>query len=168
MYPSRKIAIICYLLFLIGLAFSSCRQGEDHYVYAMRELGVSDLEADKRQEKSSTQYIAVLYTNLFQKAIGPSELQEMEASMNAIGDKTLAKRMLIGTFLKKGDAKVPSMEEMRHDVPAFIRETYVRFFVREPSQAELIYLQNFIESRPQLEPHIIYTTFALSDEYQFY
>ncbi|MEM6804522.1 MAG: hypothetical protein AAF696_24190 [Bacteroidota bacterium] len=143
-------------------------QVEDHYIYALREVGVSDLEAGKRQEKSTTQYIAVLYTNLFQKAIEPSELQEMESAMAAIGDKELAKRMLIGTFLRKGDAQVPNMEEMRHDVPTFIQETYIRFFVREPSQAELIFLQNFIESRPQLEPHIIYTTFALSDEYQFY
>ena len=76
--------------------------------------------------------------------------------------------MVIGSFMRNPDAKVPTMDEMRGDISSFVQETYIRFLIRQPTQAELIFMSNFIEARPQLEPHIIYTTFALSDEYQFY
>lgn len=153
---------------LILLLTFACRQQDDHYIYGLQDQEIEAVQGEKRQLKSMGQYIAVLYTNIFQRGISPTELQEIESAMASLGDKTLARRMVISNFLRKTGAHVPSMEEMREDVDAFVQDTYVRFLIRNPTQAELIYLRNFIESRPQLEPHIIYTTFALSDEYQFY
>lgn len=158
------LGIICFSC-LIG---SGCKPEPDHYIYGLKEATIETTQADKRQLKSMNQYIAVLYSNLFQEGIDPSQLQEVQRAIASLGDKTLAKRMVISTFLRKPDSHVPSMLEMRQDIELFIQETYVRFLVREPTQAELIFMRNFIQSRPELEPHIIYTTFALSNEYQYY
>ncbi|MEL6255890.1 MAG: hypothetical protein AAFR87_28050 [Bacteroidota bacterium] len=146
----------------------ACQPEDDHYVYGLNQVEVEGEGAQKTQAKSMRQYIAVLHTNIFQEAINPAELQEIEEAIASIGDKTLARRMVIGSFMRNPNAKVPTMDEMREDIHAFVQETYIRFLIRQPTQAELIFMSNFIEARPQLEPHIIYTTFALSDEYQFY
>lgn len=159
--------ICCLLMLGVGLMLG-CRPEEDHYVYGLNQVEVEGEAADKRQLKSMSQYIAVLHTNIFQEAINPAELQEIEEAIASIGDKTLARRMVIGSFMRNPDASVPNMEEMRDDISGFVQDTYIRFLIRQPTQAELIFMSNFIEARPQLEPHIIYTTFALSDEYQFY
>ena len=158
---------LCLFALGIGLMLA-CKPVEDHYVYGLNQVEVEGEAADKNQLKSMSQYIAVLHTNIFQEAINPAELQEIEEAIASIGDKTLAKRMVIGSFMRNPDAKVPTMDEMRGDISSFVQETYIRFLIRQPTQAELIFMSNFIEARPQLEPHIIYTTFALSDEYQFY
>jgi len=158
------LGILCFCS-LIG---SACQPEADHYIYGLEDTTIETELADKRQLKSMSQYIAVLYSNLFQEGIDPSQLQEIERAIASLGDKTLAKRMVISTLIRKPDSLVPSMVEMRQDIELFIEETYVRFLVREPTQAELIFMRNFIQSRPELEPHIIYTTFALSNEYQYY
>lgn len=165
---SRHIYQIgCIALVLITL-LGACRPDPDSYIYGLREVEIETFLQEKRQAKTMGQYIAVLHSNLFQRAISPAELQEIEDVMAAMGDKSLAKRMVISTFLRKPDVFVPTMREMREDTGAFVHQTYLRFLQRAPTQSEKVYLVNFINSRPQLEPHIIYTTFALSDEYQFY
>lgn len=166
-----KLKIYRFGLMIIcscSLWSSSCQPVEDHYIYGLEEAVIESDQANKRNLKTRSQYIAVLYSNLFQTGINPSELQEIERSIASIGDEVLAKRMVISTLLRKPDSRVPSMVEMREGVETFIQETYVRFLVRNPTQAELIFMKNFIQARPELEPHIIYTTFALSNEYQFY
>lgn len=163
-----RFILFCLLSFILSLVGISCEPVEDHYIYGLEEAIIESDQADKRNLKSRTQYISVLYSNLFQRGIDPGELQEIERAIASIGDETLAKRMVISTLLRQPDSRVPTMVEMREDVETFIKESYVRFLVRAPTQAELIFMRNFINARPELEPHIIYTTFALSDEYQFY
>lgn len=166
-FKVRTYKLICFLCLGAWIA-GGCKPQDDHYVYGLNQVEVEGEGAEKTQLKSMSQYIAVLHTNIFQEAINPAELQEIEEAIASIGDKSLAKRMVIGSFMRNPAANVPTMEEMREDINAFIQEAYVRFLIRQPTQAELIFMSNFIEARPQLEPHIIYTTFALSDEYQFY
>jgi len=164
---STYVLLVSMSLGLVMMS-SSCHPEEDHYIYGLQEAVIETTQVEKRHLKSMSQYIAVLHSNLFQRGINPAELQDVERAIASLGDKTLAKRMVISNFLRRPDAQVPGMDEMRQDVEGFIRQTYIRFLIREPLQGELIFMKNFIQSRPELEPHIIYTTFALSNEYQFY
>ena len=63
-------------------------------------------------------------------------------------------------------------EDRRHitdaDIDAFIDETYARFFVRLPTEAERTYVRNFIQGNPYMTPELVYFSFALSDEYMYY
>jgi hypothetical protein len=57
---------------------------------------------------------------------------------------------------------------MRQDPEAFITETYKRFFVRVPTEAEKTYMINYINSHPEVTPEHVYYAFAISNEYYFY
>ena len=70
--------------------------------------------------------------------------------------------------MNRTDVIIPPSEDMRADLGAFLQETYKRFFVRIPSEAEKAYLKNFIESDPNVTAEMVYFSFALSEEYRFY
>ena len=57
---------------------------------------------------------------------------------------------------------------MTDDPDGFLDETYHRFFVRNITEAEKTYLKNLIMANDSLTPEILYYSFALSDEYQYY
>jgi hypothetical protein len=64
--------------------------------------------------------------------------------------------------------KIPSMQSMRDDTETFVRQTYSRFLVRQPTEAELQWVINYIESRPALTPELVYFSFATSNEHFHY
>ena len=66
------------------------------------------------------------------------------------------------------DIKLPPLSEMKADPEKFIINTYKRFFVREPTQAEKAFFLNFIKSHPNITPEHIYFAFATSAEYDYY
>jgi hypothetical protein len=57
---------------------------------------------------------------------------------------------------------------MRLDIESFLTEAYIRFYVRDITEAEKEYLTKFIENNPTFTTEMLYTAFALSDEYQYY
>ena len=73
-----------------------------------------------------------------------------------------------GCWLNKPDVQIPSVETMNADLDAFIQDTYVRFLVRLPNEAEKEYMRNFITTNPYVTPEIVYFSFALSNEYMYY
>ena len=44
--------------------------------------------------------------------------------------------------MNKPDVIIPSDEEMRGDINTFLQETYRRFYVRVPTEAEKAFLKN--------------------------
>lgn len=157
-----SIASICLLLIL------SCRQSEDSYLYEVNPIELQSSSVQKTKQKTTDQYIAILYANLFQKALPASDLVEIRNSIASIGDKELAHEVVISNFMNRPDVQIPSNEEMRADLNLFVQNTYQRFLVREPSQAEKRFLSNMIRTNPDISPELVYMSFALSEEYQFY
>ena len=49
-----------------------------------------------------------------------------------------------------------------------LEETYKRFFVRDISQAEREFFLNYLNANPNVSSEMVYMSFALSNEYQFY
>jgi hypothetical protein len=76
--------------------------------------------------------------------------------------------MLVSKYMNDPDVKIPSESSMRDDPEAFVRDTYTRFLVRQPTEAELQWMINFIESRPSLTPELVYFSFATSNEHVHY
>ncbi len=154
----------CFAFCFLGLF--SCT--ENTYVYEVNEINVEPNNAEKDKIKASGQYIAILYANLFQTALSPSELVDYAELIASIGDKQVAYETIIAKFLSSPDVVIPSKSEMDSNVGQFVIDTYQRFYVRNPSQAEKTYFVNYLESRPDVTPELVYFSFATSAEYNYY
>lgn len=160
------LTIICFLSLLGSLLLNSCQ--DKYFVYGIDDLEIRPVNSEKDKPKTHAQYISILYANMFQTAIGPNQMLEALAAIESIGDKQVAYDMLVSKYMNDPDVKIPSVESMRDDVEKFVRETYTRFLVRQPTEAELEWMINYIESRPALTPELVYFSFATSNEHAHY
>ncbi len=158
---SRLVIIVAALV-----VFFSCKK--EQYVYEVEEVPIVLSGPDKSKEKTVQQYLNILYANLYQTALSPAELVRLTDLVTSIGDKQVAYEAIVSKMMADPEIKIPSDSLMRVDSEAFIRETYKRFYVRKPTQAELTYFINLIESEPDLSAEQVYFSFALSNEYYYY
>jgi hypothetical protein len=151
----------------VALFMQACRK-EQVGLYELNELTLSGSAADKNKMKTNQQFVSILYTNLFQSGIASSDVFEIDRLFQSMGDNEVAREVLISNFFNDAGVQLPSIEEMNSDPDAFIEETYKRFFVRLPNEAEKTWVRNFIQSNPYMTPELVYFAFALSNEYQYY
>jgi hypothetical protein len=88
--------------------------------------------------------------------------------IRANGDKDLIHEVLVSNFMNRPDVQLPEAEFMRSNPDSFVVETYKRFLVRYPTEAEKTWFRNYINTHPTVTPEIVYSSFAISNEYQFY
>lgn len=158
-----------YFLFstLAVSALFSCKKTETTK-YEVVDVPIYEDKAKKNKLKSEGEYISILHTNLFQKPVSPTELYKAQSVIYSIGDKSLAYEVVLSNFFNRPGVVIPTMSEMRANIDSFVIKTYLRFYLRLPSEAEKSYFNNFIKSNPNLVPELVYTAFASSDEYAFY
>ncbi|MEL6636281.1 MAG: hypothetical protein AAFR05_06005, partial [Bacteroidota bacterium] len=115
-YPWRFLAP----LLLIGLSLTvfSCR--EKSYVYEVNEVTVSPNNAEKDKDKTTNQFVSILYSNLYQQALSPDQQVDLSDLIASIGDKQLAYETIIAKFLTDPDIVLPSPAEMRADPTQFV------------------------------------------------
>ena len=159
----KKLFII---LLAIIFSFTSCKKEDS--IYEVNQIQSAAYNANKNKLKSPSQYISILYANLFQKALSANELVEITRCIEAIGDKEVAHEIILSNFMNKADVTLPSDSLMRSDLDTFLEETYKRFYVRDITEAEREFFLKFFESHPDVSAEMVYTAFALSNEYQFY
>ena len=158
---------IFLLSICISLFMSACKKEED-ITYGVNQVNADSYNSGKDKLKSISQYISIVYANLFQKALSASELVEISNCIMSIGDKEVANEIVLSNFMNKTGVIMPSDSIMRSDIDLFLEETYKRFFIRNITEAEREYFRNFLETHPDVSVEMIYTSFALSNEYQFY
>ncbi len=155
-----------YLSFLFLMLLISCT--DRSYVYEVETLSIEPNNAEKDKEKTTEQYLNIVYANLFQTALSPNQLVDMTETITSIGDKQLAYETILAKLITDPSIAIPSNEEMRADLDLFISDTYKRFLVRLPSEAEKSWWKNYIKVRPNLTPDLVYFAFASSNEYYYY
>jgi hypothetical protein len=161
------------LLFLMAFSFS-CKKTKieetvyDNVVYRVDTVPLYFSNSEKNKQKSTIQYISILYADLFGKGISNKELAELSELNLSIGDKTMANELLLSHYLNDSEVKLPTATAMRADVGQFVEEVYLRFYLRNPTAYEKYHLVNLIEEDEQLTPAKVFTAFALSNEYYFY
>jgi hypothetical protein len=153
-------------ILLIATLASGCKK--DVFIYALDPVDLDLYDGDKDREKSNQEFAAILHANLFQTALSANDLYKIDQCIQSIGDKQLAREVIISNFMNKPGVQIPSPEEMHADVDAFIIATYNRFLVRNPTEAEKTWFRNKIAADPNVTPELIYFSFALSEEYLFY
>ena len=155
------------LLLSLSLVFAACKKEED-IIYGVNQVNADSYNSGKDKLKSISQYISIVYANLFQQALSANELVEISNCIISIGDKEVANEIVLSNFMNKTGVIMPSDSLMRSDVNAFLEDTYKRFFIRNITEAEREYFKNFLETHPDVSVEMIYTAFSLSNEYQFY
>ena len=154
-----------FIAFIV-LTFISCSE-EVYNIYDVNAIEVSPVNADKNKAKTDAQYVSIVYTNLFQIPIGPNTLLETLDAIRSIGDKQISYDILVSKYMAANPI-IPSKEEMFADPEIFIRNTYQRFYTRQPTEAELTWMLNYVQSNPDLTPDVFYFSFATSNEHYHY
>jgi hypothetical protein len=157
----RQIGLSVLCVLLLG----ACRKEP---IYELNTIDLRAPSPNKDQLKTNEEYVAILHANLFQTALSANEVYQLAQCIESIGDKELAREVIISNFMNKPGVQIPTDAAMRADIDTFTKATYNRFLVRDPSEAELTWFRNYITADPYVTPELIYFSFALSDEYLFY
>ena len=158
----NRILVLLFCLLLLV----TCKK--DDPVYGVNQIESYAYNANKNKLKTPSQYISILYANLFQTALSANELVEITNCIESVGDKELVHEVVISNFMNKEGVTIPSDSLMRADLNLYIEEVYKRFYVRDISEAEREFFLDFFASHPNVSSEMVYTAFALSNEYQFY
>ena len=137
-------------------------------VYEIEDFHVEEYVGTKQNLKSDIQFISIAYSDLFGKEIPSDELNYYMESYDSIGDKTLIIDIIVRAFLNNEQVEIPTDSFMRSDPETFIRNTYKKFLVRQPSDAEVWYFKNIISNHQELKPITVYYAVIISDEYRYY
>jgi hypothetical protein len=153
-------------LLISALSCKKEEKGSDSY--GVNPITTLPPNAGKTKQKTDQQYVAILHANLFQVALSANQIFEISQCIESIGDKEIAREVIISNFMNEGDVKMPTAELMRADLRTFIIDTYNRFLVRNPTEAEITYFENYLKANPNITPELVYFSFSLSNEYLFY
>ena len=167
-YIYSTIRSFAYSLIVLMLltALASCTKEDTNY--GVNNENLLPPGAGKTKIKSNEQYVSILYANFFQTALSANRLYDISKCIESIGDKDVAKEVIISNFMNKPDVQIPADSTMRNNVPQFVIDTYKRFLVRNPTEAEKTWFVNYINANPNVTPELVYFSFALCDEYQYY
>jgi hypothetical protein len=157
----KLLIFLCFVIFC-----TACKDKE--YIYQVNKVDILPNNADKDKQKTNEQYLNIVYANLYQKALSPDKLVDLSNVIQSIGDKQVAYEIIISKMMNDPEVKLPPTQEMKADPEKFIIDTYKRFYVRQPTQAEKSFFLNFLKSHPNLTPEHIYFAFATSAEYYYY
>lgn len=160
----------------VTLFWSSCKKEitqeiiYDNIIYQIDTVPVYDSNLEKDRLKTPLQFISSVFSNLYFSSIPSSVLDNLVVYRLSVGDKSLVNELIINAMLQDPVvlANIPTDEEMRLDIDDFIFTTYLRFYLRYPTEYEKYELKNMIEENTDLDPVEIFRAFLLSNEYQFY
>ncbi len=166
---SKFFFILVTAFFVITLP--ACKK-EEKKLFDVNETDILPPNSGKNKLKTNEQYVAILHANLFQYALSANQIFEIGQCMESIGDQELAREVVISNFMNKPGTIIPSKSQMTADLDFFITDTYIRFLVRKPTEAEKTYFENYllanITPTDTIMPELVYISFALSNEYMYY
>lgn len=169
--PAFKHSVKYFILLssLAGWLFlsSSCKK-EKSYVYEVNDVAVRKQDPDKKNVKSTEEFISIIYSDLFGTNISKTKLTELSVTYAGFGDKKLIEDMIVRNFLKTPGVLLPTKADMVTDVDKFISNTYKKLFNREPGEYESWYIKDLVSKDSSITPEIIYYAMLTSNEYRYY
>lgn len=162
-----KIALFSLLI----LFFTNCKKEKTITEYEVVQTPSYGDNLNKDKDKTNIEFHSILTTNLFQKPSSINELSRTDRVIQSCGDKTLINEVIISNYMNSSLVKLPTRQFMLDSTEKFVVDTYIRFFIRRPTEAEKTWFINFInanKSNPNFRPELVYSSFSASDEYMFY
>lgn len=158
--------IVFFVLLALGLT-AACKK-EKNYIYRVNDVPVKPEGADKSRVKTTTEFISIVYSDLFGKTITNKELTDLAQAYSSFGDKKLIEDMIVRNFLNKPGVIVPEKKEMQAGPEGFISGTFKKFYNREPNAFEQWSLVNMIKNDTSIVPELVYYAILTSNEYRYY
>jgi len=164
-----KMSALLYSAFFIlnSSFFVSCKK-EAQFVYETNPVDVKQDGADKANVKSTLEFVSIAYTDVFGKEIPNAKLVNLTTAYLAFGDKKLVEDMIVRNFLNDSTATIPTMQQMRSNVPQFVSTTYNKLLNRNPNEFEKFYISNIIEKDATVSPVMLYYAIMTCNEYRYY
>jgi hypothetical protein len=158
---------ISHLLILFLLFCFSCSP-EKEYQYEVNPVTISQNSGPKGNQKSTTEFIAIAYTDLFGTTIPQSKLIDLSIAYTSFGDLKVIEERIIRNLLNDTSVIIPAVPSVAGDTSVFISNTYKKFFNREPNEFEKHYWKELIRANASVQPDVMYFALMTSDEYRFY
>lgn len=157
------------LLFLSTCIITGCKKEEKKiYSYAVNNVSITQDGVAKPNVKSTIEFVSIAYSDLYGTTIDQGTLTDLSTGYSAFGDKKLIEDMIIRNFLNAPGVSIPSTTTMNADVSLFVKETYKKFYNRNPNEFELWQLTDLIKNDVNATPELIYYAFMTSNEYRYY
>jgi hypothetical protein len=153
------------ILFLISIAIFSCKKD---YVYEVNDVDVEQPGSEKENVKTTTEFISIVYSDLFNTNIPTGTLVRLQQTYDAFGDKKLIEDRIVRHFLDSAAVQIPSEATMRANIPLFVDETILKFFNRKPDAFENYFISDIISDNSSITPVMVYYACMTSDEYRYY
>ena len=159
--------IIKYSLpFLLAIVLlNACKKD---YVYEVDDVVVNTPAAAKTNNKTTTEFVSIAYSDIFGTTIPQAYLQQLSLAYLSFGDKKLIEDIIIKNMLNAPGILIPTNAQMLADIDGFITNTYKKFYNRIPTEYELWGIRDLIQNDTQITPELIYYAFLTSDEYRYY
>lgn len=161
-----------YTLYIVlSTLLFSCKKEKEKiydYVYEVKDVNVNQAGVNKPNVKSTVEFISISYSDLFGTTIDQANLTNLSLAYIAFGDRKFIEDMIIRNFLKKTGLMIPTKAEMTADVNVFVKDTYRKFYNRDPNEFEKWQLVNYINGDSNVTPELVYYSFMTSDEYRYY
>ena len=155
------------IFLLIGLAFFSCTE-EKKYQYGLDPVDVTQSGGQKTNQKSTTEFISIAYSDLYGTIIPQTKLVNLSVAYSSFGDLKVIEKRIIANFLNDTTIQLPITPAVNGDTMLFITNTYKKFYNREPNEFEKYKWQDLVRNNASVTPTTIYFALMTSDEYRFY
>lgn len=156
--------LLCCVLLFAGI-ISGCKKD---YVYELNDVTVTQPGGSKENVKTTTEFISIVYSDLFNANVPTDTLLYVKASYDAFGDKKLIEDRIVRHFLNSPHAQIPADATMRANIPLFVDETIQKFFNRKPDAFEKYFISDIIEKSTDITPMMVYYACMTSNEYRYY
>jgi hypothetical protein len=159
----RNILFCALTLLLI----TSCNK-EKRYIYEVKGQELYQNASEKKNPKTTTQFISIAYNDLFGSSITNQELNQFDISLQSFGDKDVLHDMIVKSLINRSGTQVPANNAMRADIPTFVEVAFLRFYNRKPNEFEAWKMKDLIEKNTDITPKMVYYSMMTGEEYQYY
>lgn len=155
-----------WILFSI-IILAACST-EKEYQYEVNDVTVKQEGGEKTNQKSTTEFISIAYTDLFGTTIPQSKLTNLSQAYSSFGDLKVIEERIISNFLNDSMVNIPHAVSVNGDTMVFIENTYKKLYNRNPNEFEKFKWIDIIRNDNSITPVTIYFAMMTSDEYRFY
>jgi hypothetical protein len=155
------------ITFIFALIFASCAKDATK-IYDINKQQISLTNIDKSAQKKDLEFISNAHNDLFGTPINSQMLNATLIDLAASNDRKLVTDLIIRQLLNRADLPIPTNVSMRNDLDLFVKNTYKRFFHRDPNPFEALKMRQFIENEAATTPVMVWYSFLTSDEYRYF
>ncbi|MFZ7143969.1 MAG: hypothetical protein ACO1G6_01395, partial [Bacteroidota bacterium] len=108
---------IIFLLFIVSTF--SCTE-EKKYQYGIDPVDVTQGGGEKTNQKSTTEFISIAYSDLYGTVIPQTKLVNLSVAYSSFGDLKVIEKRIIANFLNDTTIQLPSSPTVNGDTTLFI------------------------------------------------